>query len=325
MRPSPAAVARQRLQASLGAEGENLEIGRSRLPVFREPKVSTRTDVRLNPGTGVPLLETRAVGQDVWHRVSLPPAGSGWVVGSSGGITYAYATSASPRQAPGVERSVNGWPVIQNNERSKLEVVRIPGVKTPLYAAPGAAKPLAAMVQWWHNNVAPVRLLGSHNARPLTGSQTAWSNHASGTAVDINGCYRQGDGSLPRGCSHPYREATVPDRLKPAIRAKARELGLRWGGDYKKAPLDEMHFEVAMDPAEFRSFWSRRGMPSLAPESMLTRARDTALSLPPGSEPLTREARVIKDVAGNMGVIVGAGVVAGVALWAIFGRNTRSP
>jgi hypothetical protein len=320
MRPSPSSVLRHRLRTRprLGADGENLEIGQAMIPVFREPRISTRTNVRLSPGTIVPLLESRQVGGDLWHRIQLPP-GPAWVVGASGGTTYAYATSDSPRQAPEVLRSVNGWPVISKGDESKLELVQIPGVPMALRAAPGAANPLAAMVQWWHNHVEPVQLLWSYSLRQIHGTNK-WSNHASGTAIDINGCWREEGKPLASGCSHPYKEATVPERLKPAIRAKAKALGLVWGGDWSPGKLDEMHFEVGMDPARFQAFWEKRGMPGLGPESSASRVRDTLTSLVPGAPSLTREARQIKDTAGNVGMILGAGALAGLALWMVFGR-----
>jgi hypothetical protein len=297
---------------------ENLEIGSSTLPTFREPKVSTRTNIKVLPGMVLPLLETRQVGADLWYRVDLPN-GPAWVVGKSSGTTYAFATSAPLRTVATHETTPNGWPAYKSHAKGIIVPTSVLGVKPTLWAAKGATPALAAMVRWWDQNVGPVKLLGSHNYRPIKGTSSL-SNHSSGTAVDINGCWRGVDGSLPGGCAHPYKEATVPERLKPAIRAKAKELGLRWGGDYKSAPLDEMHFEVAMDPASFAAFWANKGAPEMAPVTSFERATDSARSLLPGGEPPTRQAREWTAGAGAVLPVVGVVGVGLLAWWALVPR-----
>ena len=288
---------------------ENLEIGPSTLPTFTEPRVSTKTSTRLAPGTVLPLLETREVGSDLWHRVQTAAGGSTWVVGKSDGTLYAYATSEQPREGSQRRTTPNGWPAWKNGEKGDLVTVNVPGVKTPMYVARDAAAALGAMVRWWHQHVGPVRLLGSHNYRVINGTTTL-SNHSSGTAVDINGCWAGADGSLPSGCSHPYLKYTVNPRLKPAIRAKAKELGLRWGGDYRKERVDEMHFEVNMDPAAFKRFWAGRAPPSMAPVSSLEEATTSVQSLWPGGQPLTAQARGWTETGTKaLPIAVGVGVV----------------
>jgi hypothetical protein len=65
------------------------------------------------------------------------------------------------------------------------------------------------------------------------------SNHGSGTAIDIN------------WDDHPLSAVhTFTSDQEAAIRKKAGELGLRWGGDYRSRK-DEMHFEIANGPALF--------------------------------------------------------------------------
>ena len=320
MTMSPRDLMRQRmLGARFGYGGQNLEIGLSRLPVFREPSVSTRTAERLEPGSIYPLLETRDIGSDRWHKIQLA-RGPAWVVGRSDGATYAFPTSEAPRQMPKGTKSVNGWPVLPKADASTRVARKIEGVDTPLYAAPAAADALAEMVQWWHENVGRVQILHSYNHRALTGKPHLWSNHASGTAIDINGCWRKSDGSLPKGCLHPYGEETIAEPTKSAIQAKARELGLKWGGDYKGVPLDEMHFEIAMDPASFQAFWAKRRGGGLHRERIFTRARDTVTSMMPGSHIPTRDARTISAIVPNLGTMAGAMVAVGAAIWLLARR-----
>lgn len=78
--------------------------------------------------------------------------------------------------------------------------------------------------------------------RAIRGSTSGYSNHASGTAIDLN---------APR---HPLgRRGTFTAEQVAAIRAILRDLGgaVRWGGDYASR-ADEMHFEIDTDPATLR-------------------------------------------------------------------------
>lgn len=75
--------------------------------------------------------------------------------------------------------------------------------------------------------------------RPIRGKTTGLSNHASGTAIDLN---------APR---HPLgaRKTFTPSQV-----GKIREIlkdfegAVRWGGDYKNR-ADEMHFEIITSAA----------------------------------------------------------------------------
>lgn len=71
-------------------------------------------------------------------------------------------------------------------------------------------------------------------ARPIRGKTTDLSNHASGTAIDLN---------APR---HPLgKVGTFTTRQVAALRSILAALGgvVRWGGDYS-GRKDEMHFEI---------------------------------------------------------------------------------
>jgi hypothetical protein len=100
------------------------------------------------------------------------------------------------------------------------------------------AKPLLEMIQWWDANISPVKVIHGHSWREVRGKEgtAEYSNHASGTAIDIN------------PDDHPLgAEGTIPADKIPALLAKAQELGLRWGGSYR-GRKDEMHFEWIKTP-----------------------------------------------------------------------------
>lgn len=76
--------------------------------------------------------------------------------------------------------------------------------------------------------------------RPIRGSTTTLSNHASGTALDLN------------ATRHPLgKRGTFTAAQAAAIRDQLRTYDgcIRWGGDYSGRP-DEMHFEINRPAAD---------------------------------------------------------------------------
>lgn len=139
-------------------------------------------------------------------------------------------------------KSQNGWPASSNAASVGIRpfsfVLR--GVPRKLMLAEAVAPQLIEIIQWWDQNIEPVTQLGSWNYREIRGKEGTGvlSNHASGTAVDIN------------WDKHPLGAAgTIPPNKAAALRAKASSLGLRWGGDYKRRK-DEHHIEVAYGPLQ---------------------------------------------------------------------------
>jgi hypothetical protein len=73
------------------------------------------------------------------------------------------------------------------------------------------------------------------------------SNHASGTAIDLN------------ATKHPLGKIGTFDAAKvPMIRALAKKYGLTWGGDWTRK--DEMHFEIALSPEKVRALITKLGI-----------------------------------------------------------------
>lgn len=71
------------------------------------------------------------------------------------------------------------------------------------------------------------KFAGSYNPRKIRGSNTRWSNHAYGAAIDLN--------AEENGL---YQKGNMPE---PVIEAFERQ-GARWGGNYS-GRKDPMHFE----------------------------------------------------------------------------------
>lgn len=127
-----------------------------------------------------------------------------------------------------------GWPV---GSRVVTSWHRIPGTNVSLRFKQGPAGDLlATFALAFHKLVEPIHDPGcwSYAHRKVTGSSTKWSEHAGGTAVDLN---------APQ---HPLgRRGTFSAAEVAAIRRllAACEGTVRWGGDYK-GRADEMHFEL---------------------------------------------------------------------------------
>ena len=136
--------------------------------------------------------------------------------------------------------SQNGW--LANN-RSVIASYSIPGGKIAVRKG-DVATVLVYVAKRFHSEVEPLRWPGNwgYAERPIRGSSTTLSNHASGTAIDLN---------APR---HPLgKRGTFSKRQVAAIRKILADTGgvIRWGGNYRNRK-DEMHFEINAGSARVR-------------------------------------------------------------------------
>lgn len=133
--------------------------------------------------------------------------------------------------------SQNGFPVL-NTDSKQLYTWTVPGADTKLRLRNGSAGFLLVHIatvfdQKVEELKEPLLDDWGYAYRPVRGYDT-WSNHASGTAIDLNAT----DHPLgARGTFSPAEEAK--------IRRVLRRYGgaIRWGGDYQNRS-DEMHFEI---------------------------------------------------------------------------------
>jgi hypothetical protein len=116
-----------------------------------------------------------------------------------------------------VATSQNGYPA---NDRSVIVSYAIPGGKVALRRGP-AGELLAEAARRWHTEVEPLVWPGNwgYAERMIRGSTTTLSNHASGTAIDLN---------APRTRSAPTR-GTSPPRARRAAPHRGRVRGVHPG------------------------------------------------------------------------------------------------
>jgi hypothetical protein len=134
--------------------------------------------------------------------------------------------------------SQNGWTASKVKQEIDIDSFLIPGTKVKLTCNKAVAPLLVGFAAEFHELIEPIDE-GSlddwgYCYREIRGSSTALSNHASGTAIDLN------------STKHPLGKAgTFPLAKVAMIQALAKKYSLKWGGDYR-GRKDEMHFEVAI-------------------------------------------------------------------------------
>jgi hypothetical protein len=141
--------------------------------------------------------------------------------------------------------SQNGYPVLDPGTTGPLPRLRkwtVPGTNRHLLLRDGSAGFLLIHLATWYDQKVealdhePTWDDWGYAARPVRGSTTTTSNHASGTACDLN------------ATQHPMGVATARTftaKQAADIRKRLRLYGgcIRWGGDYQNRP-DAMHFEI---------------------------------------------------------------------------------
>jgi hypothetical protein len=135
--------------------------------------------------------------------------------------------------------SQNGWPVL---EARHTHLWVIPDTSRHLRLQNGPAGFLLThLALWFHEEIEPLDFGPwddwAYDVRHVTGSSSVWSDHSSGSAVDLNAVL------------HPYGQRNT---FKVGAQRRIRERlercyggAIRWGGDYKTTP-DEMHFSIAL-------------------------------------------------------------------------------
>ena len=143
--------------------------------------------------------------------------------------------------AAAAEKSANNWPVLQSSDARLNTGFKARGVAFPggvrggnaavilKYVAKRFDREIENLVDGWCWGYAHKKI----------GSSNVWSNHASGTALDINAP------AHPQGASGTFSAAQLN-----VIRAILNycEGVVFWGGDYVNAAKDEMHFEINVGP-----------------------------------------------------------------------------
>jgi hypothetical protein len=147
--------------------------------------------------------------------------------------------------------SQNGWPASTNPDAIDCDWYRVPNTTINLRLAKDAAPLLIAAASHWHRRIEPLHegWCWSYLYKFIEGT-TIISNHASGTAIDLNAPKH------PMGV--PTRNTMSRRQVRRAKRI-ARRYGLVWGGVWASRP-DAMHLEMAITPAEARRKARRLGL-----------------------------------------------------------------
>lgn len=167
--------------------------------------------------------------------------------------------------------SQNGY---RANDRSVITTFTIPGTDRRVSLREGA--PGQLLVHWasWFND--HIEAVGTgqvddwgYAERTIRGSSTTLSNHASGTAIDLN------------ATRHPLgKQGTFTAGQASRIRKELAkyEGAIRWGGDYH-GRKDEMHFEIMASPARCGQVLAKLTAPPSparpdAPHNHVTKGRE---------------------------------------------------
>lgn len=160
--------------------------------------------------------------------------------------------------------SANGWSA---NDRSVIASYALPGGKLALRKGD-----VSVVLLWcanrWHETVEPLVWPGNwgYAERLIRGSSTTLSNHASGTAIDLN---------APQ---HPLGTDPRANFTAAQINAVRRlvaycEGAVRWGGDYSRP--DGMHLEINAGAAAVRRIADKiRAGSGATPEGFLMALSD---------------------------------------------------
>ena len=140
------------------------------------------------------------------------------------------------------EKSANGWPASKDPNEIAIKPFLVKGTKIKLRANKVAGQLLAAFAAEFHEKVEAIdngKLDDwGYCYRSIRNSASSLSNHASGSAIDLN------------SSKHPLgKEDTFTKAQQKTIQELIKKYGLAWGGNYKKRK-DDMHFELACSPDE---------------------------------------------------------------------------
>lgn len=211
--------------------------------------------------------------------------------------------------------SQNGWPVHVN--QSKLVPL---SYVTGRVASGDVHTILAHFCAWFDKHVEPITKGHSwgYAYRAIRGQSSGYSNHASGTAIDLNAPKH------PLGSSGTFTAAQAA-----AIRGQLKRYdgALRWGGDYS-GRKDEMHFEIngsaadmkkvvahlkALNSSSSSSSSSKPSSTELPTISLKTISQQAKAKKRTKSSNVKRYQQALKDAGFNPGAVDG-----------YFGPTTRS-
>lgn len=142
--------------------------------------------------------------------------------------------------------SQNGWPA---NDVTQTDVQLIPGTARKIRLRKGdVGFLLRRIAAWIDQNIENIDEATQDDwgyaERPIRGSTTTLSNHASGTAIDINATKHP---LGVRGSWSAAERLAIHGHLAEYVDPQTGKNVVRWGDDYSGRP-DGMHFEINVTP-----------------------------------------------------------------------------
>jgi hypothetical protein len=147
--------------------------------------------------------------------------------------------------------SYNGWPASKEQADIGIKAYKVEGTNLKLRCAAKVEPLLLNFAKEFNELIEPLEGGAlddwGYCYRDVRGVVGKLSNHASGTAIDLN------------ATKHPLGKVGTFEASKvPMIRALAKKYGLTWGGDWTRK--DEMHFEIALSPEKVRALIIKLGL-----------------------------------------------------------------
>ena len=149
--------------------------------------------------------------------------------------------------------SYNGWTASKDQAEIGIKSYAIPGTQLKIRCAEAVAPLIVGFCKEFNELIEP--LDGGqlddwgYCFRMVRGSTDRLSNHASGTAVDLN------------ATKHILGKiGTFPAEKVPMLKALAKKYALTWGGSDNWKRKDEMHFEINASPKKVRELIEALGL-----------------------------------------------------------------
>lgn len=151
--------------------------------------------------------------------------------------------------------SQNGWPASPDPKTIEANSYPVPGTDIKLRVAKKVAPILINFAAEFNELVEKIdgKIWDDwgYAFRQVRGSTDMLSNHASGTAIDLNSLRH------PLGAKGTFKPKQVDTILE-----LCDKYNIRWGGTYKNRP-DEMHFEIVEGPKAVKATIKRLGLEML--------------------------------------------------------------
>lgn len=150
-----------------------------------------------------------------------------------------------------MKRSQNGWRASKNQKLIGIKEFEIPGTNRKIRLQKHAGKILVEVAREFNEKVEPIDEGifddWGYAYREVRFGNGDLSNHASGTAIDLN------------ATKHPLGEKNTFTNLQvKIIRQIAKNYGVKWGGDFKRP--DPMHIEIKETPKQVKARIKNMGL-----------------------------------------------------------------